>query len=539
MKTPLIRSILCFCLLLIALGLTACTKSPEQVREWFHDKRAPVKMKEFVQNPRFSLDSKIEAIMVLTERNNCTVIPEALMSLKADEINNITAGVIKRFHQLLEENPPYETRVKDAAYYLLQVEPDEDNRQELLTFIINWLDPETSANFFLSIEKAGRVEQRKLFDAIGPENTLPIYKKAIVKTINEFEEALKKEAAIEAEKKASGKKYKVLSRPSDRLTTTLSTTLNNLADLQLPGANDMVADIFLQHIEAQYPNMPRTYVLPFASNPSEKLLPMAKKIITDPEYKNANLNYYKDVMLATYYRNVQKKAGVEVCTTLLQSDRTGYIRWDCLELLTIAKGRDGFAPLIQSIPNNYDILKIPEDHPTFIEQPSMTFWNSLRVYCAHLPQSLNNQIPLEVFRQLASKGTMVTRMLSLACLSTLGVESDVALMNGLADEKTDIKSWGMQVSTIGELAGFTSALLEKRLTVLKMEADAKAAKEAAAKPAQAQAKPAQAAPPAAAPAQAAPAQAAPPAAAPAQAAPAQAAPAQAAPAQAAPQAAKK
>ncbi|GEM_PF-2129568 len=534
MKTPLIRSILCFCLLLIALGLTACTKSPEQVREWFHDKRAPVKMKEFVQNPRFSLDSKIEAIMVLTERNNCTVIPEALMPLKADEINNITAGVIKRFHQLLEENPPYETRVKDAAYYLLQVEPDEDNRQELLTFIINWLDPETSANFFLSIEKAGRVEQRKLFDAIGPENTLPIYKKAIVKTINEFEEALKKEAEIEAAKKASGKKYKVLSRPSDRLTTTLSTTLNNLADLQLPGANDMVADIFLQHIEAQYPNMPRTYVLPFASNPSEKLLPMAKKIITDPEYKNVNLNYYKDVMLATYYRNVQKKAGVEVCTTLLQSDRTGYIRWDCLELLTIAKGRDGFAPLIQSIPNNYDILKIPEDHPTFIEQPSMTFWNSLRVYCAHLPQSLNNQIPLEVFRQLASKGTMVTRMLSLACLSTLGVESDVALMSGLADEKTDIKSWGMQVSTLGELAGFTSALLEKRLTVLKMEADAKAAKEAAAKPAQAQAKPAQAAPPAAAPAQAAP-----PAAAPAQAAPPAAAPAQAAPAQAAPQAAKK
>ena len=506
MKTPLVRSILCFCLILIALGLTACAKSPEEVREWMHDKRAPVKMKEFVQNPRFSIESKVEAIMVLTERNNCTEIPDALGTLKADETNRIIEGVITRFHALLENDGAYETRVKDAAYYLLQLDPDEENRIELLGFIMDWLNPETSANFFIPIEKAGRVEQKRLFEAIGPENTLPIYEKAIVKTINEFEEALKKEAAIEAEKKAQGKKYKVLSRPSDRLTTTLSSTLNSLAELQLPGANDMVANLFIKKINEQYPNMPRTYVLPFASNPSDKLLPLAQKIISDPEYRNPNLNYYKDVMLATYYRNVQKKAGVDVCTTLIQSDRTGYIRWDCLELLTIAKGRDGFATLIQSIPNNYEILKTPEDHPTFIEQPSMTFWNSLRVYCAHLPQSLNNQVPLDVFRQLAVKGTTVTRMLSMACLSTLGTDTDVALLNSFTTDKTDISTWGMQVSTIGELAGFTGALLEKRILIQKMDAEAKAKKAAESKnkPAAAPAKPEAPAAPAA-PAPAAPA----------------------------------
>ena len=236
-----------------------------------------------------------------------------------------------------------------------------------------------------------------------------------------------------------------------------------------------IIKMFLKRIEAKYPNMPRTYVLPFASNPSALLLPMAKRIVTDPEYKNETLNYYKDVMLQTYYRNVQKKAGSEVCTTLIQTDRTGYIRWDCLELLTIDKGREGFAALIQTLPADYASLAVPADHPVFVSEPSRTFWNSLRLYCAYLPKNLNNQVPLDVFRQLVSKGTMTTRMLSMACLSTLGNESDVALLASFADEKTDIKEWGMQVSTVGELANFTSALLEKRLAMMKKaEEEAKA-----------------------------------------------------------------
>ena len=64
----------------------------------------------------------------------------------------------------------------------------------------------------------------------------------------------------------------------------------------------------------------------------------------------------------------------------------------------------------------------------------------------------------------------------------------------------------MQVSTIGELAGFTGALLEKRILIQKMDAEAKAKKAAESKnkPAAAPAKPEAPAAPAA-PAPAAPA----------------------------------
>ena len=470
-KLTFTRTILCMCLLFITMTLSACTKSPAEVREWMHDKRCPVKMQEFIQNERFELDSKIEAVMVLTERGDCTELQTALGEpLQNDEMNRIVAGAIARMNKLLEQHPEYETKVKDAAYYLLKLDLNDENREGLTSFVRRWLD---SDNFFLDMNKAGRVEQERLFREVLGSESLPIYEHAIEKILDKFEDALAKELAKEKELAAKHKKYKVNNRPSDKLTAILSNTLNSLEALKIQGSNDMVARMFLKRIEAKYPNMPRAYVLPFASNTSELLLPMAKKIVMDPQYKNETLNYYKDVMIATYYRNVQKKAGSEVCTTLLQTDRTGYLRWDCLELLTIDKGRAGVASLIQALPSQYADLKIPEDHPTFVSTPSMTFWNSLRVYCAHLPQDLNNQVPLEVFRELLSKGT-TTRMLSMACLSTLGEVNDkvndVKLLASFAAEKTDIKDWGMQVSTMGELATFTSALLEKRLIVQAAEA---------------------------------------------------------------------
>ncbi|MBQ9243217.1 MAG: hypothetical protein IJ165_08305 [Proteobacteria bacterium] len=504
-----IRPLLCLCLLLIAYATAACSPTdPEGIRAWIRDKRAPVKMQEFVQNPRIGLDSKIEAIMVLTERGNCVEIPQALGSLKTDELDRVVAGVIQRMNALIEQTPAMETRVKDAAYYILTLEVNDDNRAGLMDLIRRWLD---SDNFFLSIEKAGRVEQQRLFELLGTES-IPLYKKAIEKVLKELDEALEKEAAKEKELIAEGKKYKVITRPSDRITTKLSNTLAGLEALKLPGAHDMVAQLFITRINEKYPNMPRALVLPFSTNTSEKLLPVAERIIKDPDYNNPTLNYYKDVMMATYYRKVQKKAGVEICTTLLQSDRTGYLRWDCLELLTIEKGRENFATLIQSLPSDYELLKIPADHPAILEQPSLTFWNSLRVYCAHLPQNLNNQVPLDVFRQLAAKGSTMSRMLSMACLSTLGTDSDVQLLASFANDKTDVTSWGMQVPNLGELANYSSALLEKRLANAKAAAQpstpkADAANPAAAAPANA-AKPAAAAPAnAAKPAAAAPANA--------------------------------
>lgn len=473
-----IRSFVLLFLIAVVACLSACTKSPDEVREWMRDKRAPQKMQEFIQNKRFSLESKIEAVMVLTERQNGPNLPEALGDpLKTDEMNQIVAGVIERYKQMLstqEEKDINETKIKDASYYLLKLELNDDNRNALLGFIRDWL---SSENFFLPIEKAGRVEQQRLFEVLGTD-ALPIFKSALERKIADFETALAKEKAKEDELKAKGEQYRIISKPSDKIMTAIATTLTTLEGLKLPGSNDIIAKMFLENIEKNYPNMQRVYVLPFASNPSELLLPMAKRIITDPEYKNENLNYYKDVLLASYYRNVQKKAGAEICTELLQSDKTGYIRWDCLEILTVDRGRDGFASLIQSIPNDYATLKTPEDHPTLVSQPTMTLWNSMRVYCSYLPTAFNNQVPLEVFRQLLTKGTTVTRILSSACLLTLGNESDVELLKSLKTNRDSVKGWGLQISTMGELANYAGAVLEKQLAAKKAAEAKKAEKEA-------------------------------------------------------------
>ena len=124
--------------ILLSLAISACTQSPEDVRAWRKDKRAPTKLAEFIYNERNPIESKIEAVMVLTERNNTPELETILSkNLKNDELNKIVAGSIERMHNLLEERPDsgYETRVKDAAYYLLKLEINDENRNNLMVFI--------------------------------------------------------------------------------------------------------------------------------------------------------------------------------------------------------------------------------------------------------------------------------------------------------------------------------------------------------------------------------------------------------------------
>lgn len=449
----------------LAISAASCTKSPEQVRAWMRDKRAPVKMKEFIENKRFSLESKVEAVMVLVERHNSPEIITALDSVRADELNDIVKGVIERMDQLIETDAyNYETKVKDAAYSLLQLELTDDSREKLVAFIKQWLDGD---NFFLPIEKSGRVEHERLFKLLALDS-LPIYEKALLSKLAELEEALKTEAEKEAEMRESGKKYRVLSRPSDRITESIAKTLASLNELKLPGSHDMVAKIFVEKIEATYPDMPLAFALPFRDNSSELLLPVAKRILNDENYQSNTLNYFKNVMTATYFKMVQKDAGEKLCTQILETDRTGYLRWDCLELLSSMKGRDGVVKLIQSLPNDYSILATPEDHPTFVARPSMSFWNSLLVYCTHLPQTINAQAPLDSFRLIAQDGNAktISRLISLACLSTIGAKEDVEFMKKLSRERANISDWGMQVSTIGQLATYTSRSLENRYKIL-------------------------------------------------------------------------
>lgn len=453
-----------FSLLLPLTLLASCAKSPEDVRAWIRDKRAPVKMREFIQSSRNPLDAKVEALMVLVERNNAPDIPTALGDpLKSNELNEIVAATIPRMQALYDDKDAYyQTRIKDAAYYLLKLELNDQNRAALTQIIRTWLD---SDNFFLPIAKAGRVEQQKLFELLGTES-LDIYKKAIEKKLHQLEEALRDEAAQEAKFKAEGKKYRITLRPSDLLTQTLAQTLSSLDALKIPGANEMVVDIFLPRMQAAYPNMIRAYALPFSSNPSPRLVPMATKIVNDPDYKNIDLNYFKDVMLVTYFRNVQKSAGSSVCTTLIQTDRTGYTRWDCLEIVTATRDRAAFASVLQSIPNDPALLLPPADHPALLSRPDLTFWTSVRLYCAHLPAIFNNHVPLEVFRQLL-QGTTIDRILSMACLMTLGTSSDVELLESFHKDSTDIQAYGMQVKTLGQLAHYASVLLDKRLAAAK------------------------------------------------------------------------
>ena len=501
------RGILYALIVLLMLLSGACTKSPDQVRAWMRDKRAPQKMSEFIHNEHFSLESKIEALMVLIERNNIYDIETALGSpLKPDELNRIVAGAIARMDKLLEDNENYQTKCKDAAYILIKMDAvNDENREHLLTYVTSWLN--NDSNFFIAIAKAGRIEQKRLLELLG-KDSLPIFQKALRHKLDQLYEALVEEEKLIAEAKAANKKIKRIVRSSDMYTQKISETLSMLHELNLEGGDDMVADLFIAEINARYPNMPKVLALPFSMNESPKFLALAKKIITDPEYKNETLNYFKNVILMTYYPKIQKKSGVAICTELIQSDRTGYIRWDCLDILTEDAGRTKLASLLQTIPNSYDVLKIPEDHPTLQAHASMTFWNSLLVYCSHLPATLNNQVPLEVFRQLADKGpTTITRILSMACLSVNGTEEDVAFLQGLVKDKTPLNNWGMAVPTLGSLANYTSKTLDARVKAAAAKAaaeieeakQAKALDEAAkaekaeAKPAEAEAKPAEAA----------------------------------------------
>ena len=471
-----LRSILCLFLLAVATLVSACAQTPEKVRAWENDSRAPAKMREFILDHRNSLPTKIESALILVERNQGNELPEVFAGpVSTAELNQIVQGLIPRMNGLIEKDEGYETRVKDAAYYLLSLDLNDDNRDALMEIIRKWLDSE---NFFLSMEKAGRIEQAKLFELLGTDS-LVIYQHAIESKLDALDKALEKENKTIEERRAKGESPKIRYRPSDTIASTITSTLASLDELKIPTANDVVAEMFVNRMEKYYPNMPRVYAIPFSSNTSDKLRPMAKKILSDQEYKNTNLNYFKDVMLATYYKKVQKADGIELCTELIKTDKTGYTRWDCMELLTQSKGREGLASLIKSLPDDYAVLGIPADHPTFLETPSMTFWNSMRVYCTHLPQLLSNQVPLEVFRQYIENGSKVDRILSIACLSTLGVESDIEIFNKLKSDKTNMAEYEMKVTTLGELANYAlEAVLKRRVAAMQPKAEEKPAGEA-------------------------------------------------------------
>ncbi len=486
-------------LMIVACG---CTKSPKQVREWYKDSRAPVKMQEFIHNSRFSLDSKVEALMVLVEHQYINEIPLALGDpIKNDEMNRIVAKAITRMDELMEVrsacrqaektredaiaagakpesieevkcpvNDEIDTRIKDAAYMMLKLELNDENRDCMLGYIRVWLEDED--HFYRPLNRAGRIEQRRLFEELGTD-ALPIFNKNIRFKLDQLYASLEEEAKLVAEAEAAGKKIKRMVRPSDAYTNTLADTLNTIRDMKIPGADDMVADLFLEDINKTYPNMPRVLALPFSMNESEKLAPVAQRIVTDPEYKNTTLNYFKNVILLTYYPKVAKKAGLSVCRDLIQSDRTGYTRWDCMDLLTADAGRDGLATLIQTLPNDYTALAIPADHPQLLEHRSMTFWNSVLVYCTRVPSDLNSPVPLDVYRQLAAKGNAISKIVSMACLSTNGTADDVTYLQSLSTDRMSLKNWGMSITTFGDLAKYTSKTLESRLNA----AAAKAAKE--------------------------------------------------------------
>lgn len=477
MKHPT-RSILCLILMAVVLLITACAQTPEKVRLWQKDSRAPVKMREFILDQRNSLETKIESVLILIERNEGNRLPQTLDEpVTAVELNKIVEGVIPRMRALVEQNEGYETRVKDAAYYMLtELDLSDENHDALIEIIHHWLDGE---NFFLSMEKAGRIEHAKLFNVIGQERALSIYKNALESKLDALDVALDKENKLLEERRAKGENPKIRYRPSDNIAKTIETTLSSLNELKIISSTnkelnspDVVAEMFVKRMEKLYPNMPKVYALPFASNESDILRPMAKKILSDQEYKNPTLNYFKDVMLATYYKKVQKEDGIEVCTQLIQTDRTGYTRWDCMELVTAARGREGLGPLLQSLPDDYSIIGIPEDHPVFIESPSLTFWNSTRAYCSHLPKLLNNQVPLEVFRQLIANGSKVDKVLSISCLATLGVESDLEILNKMRTDKTNMAEYGMKVTTLGDLANYAmKVILEKRIAAMQPKAE--------------------------------------------------------------------
>ena len=434
------------CLLALFFVLTACQKTPEDIRAWQHDKRCPQKMKLFVEDEKSSLEVQTEALMVEIDRSEGPKIPEIFANIPIERMDRIVAAAIPRLSEMMDSDNFHKmTLVKDGSYYLRQFPLNEENTDALNDLIVRWFAGQNGDNFFVPLDKVGRVEQRRLFERLGTAS-LPVFQNAFVKLFAELDKTGPNPVASRA------------------IQQDMNSALDDLNSLKLEGANDFIADIFVEQINKHYPDLALVYAVPFKSNPSDKLVPVAERITQDPNYSNPYLNEMKNAILFNYYPNVRPQEGIEVYKKIIKGDRTGMARWNAAEQLTKALGKNSVETFLNLLPDDITVLDMPADHPQAKEYtPGSFFWYQSEIYCRSVTANTNNQVPLDVFRKYASAGRTVERLVSIICLSYIGTAQDQELLNSLGTDNTSMANWNLATAqTIGDFAKIAAAAFPSR-----------------------------------------------------------------------------
>jgi hypothetical protein len=426
----------------LVLAVTACEKTPEDVRKWEKDKRAPQKMKEFILGET-STEVKVEAATILIEKGLSSNLIAIFKELSGEQRALVVEQLITRIDEMIKsEKFGLAVRGKDAAYYLANANPSDEQKERLHGQLVTWVDGD---NFWCPLEKVGDVDQLKLFQEVGVKG-LPAIEKALNST---FDEMYKSENAATFEKRSEG----------------LLATLNMIEDLNLPETEELVAKIFVERAEKAWPKLDEIYAYPFLGNKSLSLLPLAERILLDPDYKNDKLNAIRDVLINTYYRTTQRQSGVQACTKVVREDRSGSLRWMCAQTLLELTKEAAIEHVFMAIPDDPVALQLPADHPNasaFPTKPEANFWFEAGSFCRAVGPMLAYKVPVEKFRSYLTGTRTVERLLAMECLSYHGTEADLESINALATETTDLSAWNAEQKTMGEYATALAAVWAER-----------------------------------------------------------------------------
>ncbi len=417
-------------MLLLSVTVFACKKTPEDVRKWAKDRRAAAKMKEFILGEN-SPEVKLEAMEILVERGEANNLVAIMPKLPESEREALVDEMIKRLDKLLDsETFGTHVRAKDGVYYLANAGVTEAQRSRLHELLLKWADGD---NFWCPLDRVGNVDQSKLFEEVGADG-IPVFEKILRGLFAELAEAQRAEASLHVQQK-------------------ILEVLHLMESLNLPEMDEVLARFFVAAAEEAYPNLAEIYGHPFLKNKSPLLVPLAEKIMLDPDYRNDALNILRDILLRTYYVDVQLKEGGVVCGKVLRDDRSGFLRWMCVRYLMVQMRAPAVDLVFTGLPDDPAALALPEDHPLASSfDVGRYFWVEAESYCRSMDTLLGGKVPLDKIRNYLNGSRMVERLLAVLCLSFQGEAADMERLLELSKDRSDISAWDAGVATLGEFA---------------------------------------------------------------------------------------
>ena len=446
-----ITSLLWLSLALSLVLFAACKKTPEDVRKWEKDKRAPQKMKEFIEGDN-SIEVKAEAVMVTVERGEGANLIPILKGLGEDEREKIASEVVTRIEEMIDDEAHgVSVRGKDGAYYLANADLGDELRAQMHTLLIKWVDGD---NFWCPMEKIGDADRLRIFEELGAEG-LPV----IQRRLEEHFDLLKK--AKTPERRLS-------------IMEEIQAITNLVKSLNLAEGDQLIASVFVTQMDQFWPDLPEIFGLPFLDNKSKELTDAAQRIMLDPNYSSQDLNGIRDIIINNYYIDVNPKAGVATCAKVMREDNSGIMRWMCARTLVKTTKDEGIDHVFIGLPDDPAKLRMPADHPLAAEFNLDTyFWVEAEAFCRAAGVYLDGKVPKDKLVAYAKSQRMVEKLLGLTCLSYFATDKDMAVFDELAEDPTDIAAWSAaEAPTLGAFVTKLKAETPDRVAQAKERIDA-------------------------------------------------------------------